>query len=415
MVSNHRNQTIWIIDEYAGSPYHGMEFRHYYLAKQLIKLGYSVTIISASYSHLYYSLPKTRKTIEYQNIDGISYCWIKVINYGSSISKKRAIKWIQFSAKLLLLLIRKTKKPDFIILSPMATFVVLPSYFLARHKKAKFIFEVKDIWPLSIIELGGYSRHNPFILLMRMLEIFALRHADAIISNLPNYQQYLDDNGIQKKNHYIPNGIEIDEKQSRAQLPPEIKAKIPQDKFVVGYAGTIGLANGIQYLVDAARLLEKHKDIEFIIIGDGKDKEKVKQKSMGLMNLNFLPAMKKTYILPLLSCFSVCYIGLIGGDGLFKYGISPNKLFDYMLAGKPIIQNVRTQNSIVERSQCGICVATHDPQKIADAILELYHMSATQREKMGENGKNYVLKYHTYNALAHQLKEVLDGLESTAF
>ncbi len=414
MVSNHKNRSIWIINEYAGSPYHGMEFRHYYLAKQLIKLGYSVTIISASYSHLYYSLPKVRKTIEYQNIDGIRYCWIKVMNYGSSSNRKRAIKWIQFSAKLLLLLVRKANKPDFIILSPMATFVVLPSYFLARHEKAKFIFEVKDIWPLSVTELGGYSKHNPFILLMRMSEVFALRHADAVISNLPNYQQYLDDNGIQKKCYYIPNGIDIEEKQNRGELPPEIMAKIPRGKFIVGYAGTIGLANGIQYLVDAARILEKYKDIEFIIVGDGKDKEMIKFQAKDLDNLEFFPAVQKKQIQSLISNFDLCYIGWKKRQ-IYHYGISANKIFDYMYAGKPILQSIDSKFNIVEQAHCGICVESENPKAIANGILELYKMPKDELKKIGQNGKEYVIRYHSYDVLAKQFKEVLDGLESTAF
>ncbi len=406
------NKCIWIINEYAGSPYHGMEFRHYYLGKQLISLGYKVIIISGSYSHLFRKFPECNKIINYENIDGIDYFWIKVINYGVSTNKKRVLKWLQFSLQLIFLNFKKIQKPDYILLSPMATFSVIPSYLLAKQKKAKYIIEIKDIWPLSITELGGYSMKNPFVMMLRLFELFGLRYSNVIISNLPNYGQYLEENGIGRGFHYIPNGIDLDEKNNKEDISEEIKRVIPKGKFIVGYAGTIGLANGLENLIEVAELLKYDQKIYFVIVGEGKNKKELISKANSLNNILFLPAIPKKQIQSLLSYFDICFIGW-RNKNIYKYGVAANKIFDYMYAEKPILQAIDSKFNIIDQAICGICVESENPRKIADAILELYTMPDEKRNKLGKNGKEYVLKYHTYDVLAKQLKEVLDGLESS--
>ncbi|PSM52612.1 hypothetical protein [Campylobacter blaseri] len=133
---------IWIINEYAGSQYHGMEFRHYYLAKEFLN-EHSVTIISSSYSHLLEKLPT--KNIEF--IDGVEYLWLKMPKYGNAHSKKRVLKWFLFAFKCFFLPL-KLSKPDIIIVSPIAPFSILPSWLISKFYKSKLIYEIRDIWHL---------------------------------------------------------------------------------------------------------------------------------------------------------------------------------------------------------------------------------------------------------------------------
>lgn len=406
-------KTIWIINEYAGSPHNGMEFRHYYLAKHLAKLSYNVIIISASFSHLFIKLPKCNNIISREKIDGVQYFWIKVINYRNSTNKKRVLKWIQFSLKLFLLNLVDIPNPDYILLSPMATFPVVPSYLLSKLKKAKFLIEIKDIWPLSVVELGNYSENNPLVSILRSFELFGIKHANSIISNLPNYGQYLSENGINKEFHYIPNGISLDDTMLNENLSEDIKEMIPQSKFIVAYAGTIGLANGLEYLIEAAKFLQ-WSNIIIIIIGEGANKKELIKQAGSLNNVLFLPVIPKRQIQSALMNFDVCYIGW-RKKKIYQYGISANKIFDYMYAGRPILQSIDSKFNIVEQAHCGICVESENSKAIANGILELYEMPKNELERLGQNGKEYVLKYHTYEVLAKQFKEVLDGLESTAF
>ncbi|MEW6773425.1 MAG: glycosyltransferase family 4 protein [Bacteroidota bacterium] len=406
-MSNRKN--IWIINEYAGSPYNGMEFRHYYLSKELIKLGYNVTIISASYSHLFKNLPVANEKFNFENIDGINYVWIKVPQYSSSHSKKRVLKWFIYALSLFFLPIKKLTKPDFIIVSPMQTMPILPALKWAKKLKSKVIFEVKDIWPLSIQELGSYSSSHPFIKLLKYFEKMSIEKSDAIVSVLPNYGEYLKEEGYNKPFYYIPNGVLLEEMQNAEPLDEKIEQQIPKDKFIVGYAGTIGIANALEYFIQAAELLKNNKDIVFVIVGEGSEKLKLIQQSSQLSNVIFLPAIPKKQIQSLLQKFDACYIGLQSKE-LFKYGVSPNKLFDYMYAAKPIIFSINSPNSPVEQSNSGIVTSPNNQQEIANAILKIYSLSKEERTQMGNNGKNFVCENHTFDKLTQKYHSLLQSL-----
>ncbi len=399
-------KNIWIINEYAGSPYHGMEFRHYYLSKELIKQGYDITIISASYSHLFKSIPSTKGEYTLEKIDGINYLWIKVPKYKFSASKKRVLKWFIYTFKLFRLPFNLLQNPDYIIVSPMETMPVYPAYRLAKKFNAKLIFEVKDIWPLSIVELGNFSSNNFFIKFLKYFEKFAIKNSDLIISVLPNYGEYLKDNGFDKDFAYIPNGIDLDEMNKIESLDENILMEIPKDKFIVAYTGTIGIANALEYLVEAGKLLKDYNNILILIVGEGGEKENLKNLAKDCGNIKFLPSIPKRQVQSLLKLVDVCYIGLRNRT-IFKYGVSPNKIFDYMFAEKPIIHSINTKNDIISKANCGITVESENPKAIADAILKLYKMIPGERKILGENGKRYVLKYHTFEKLAEKFEEIL--------
>ena len=402
------SKTIWIINDYAGSPYHGMEFRNYYFAKEWIKKGYEVYIITASYMHLFKNLPKIEGNYTFEKIDGINYIWVKVPKYGESTNKKRVLKWFVFSSKLFFLPFNKMKKPDVIIASPMAPFLVLPAFKIAKKFNAKFIYEVKDIWPLSIIELGNISPNNPLIKMMSWCEKFAIKKADFIVSSLQNYGEHLKrDLKINKDFIWINNGVDLEEMKKNEPLPEEIENKIPKNKFIIGYTGTVGIANALDSFLEVANIL-KDKDIAFVIVGNGKEKDNLVKKYGKLKNIIFIEPIKKHQVQSMLSLFDACYIGL-QKENLFKYGVSPNKLFDYMFSGKPIIYAIDSgENNIVNLAKCGINVEAQNPKSIAKGILELYNMPKEKRKILGENGKKYVLEHFTYEKLAKKYEELFD-------
>jgi len=396
---------IWVIDEYAGSPYHGMEYRHYYLARHLLKYNVTTTIISASYSHLFKNLPKSSGLFTFENIDGIQYVWVKVPHYKTSQSKKRILKWFIYTLRLFFLPVKKLQKPDYIILSPMQTMPILPALFLKKRMKCPLSFEIKDIWPLSIIELGGYSPKHPFILWLSWLEKLSLQKCDPIISVLPSYQEYLNQRGIKKTFVYIPNGVEININQT-TELPPTLLEKIPHGKFLITYTGTLGLANAIESFILAAENFRNHPNIYFLLVGDGAEKQALEKLANQNPNVIFTGAVEKKYIYPILQLSSVAFIGL-KKKNLFYYGVSPNKLFDYMLAKKPIIIAINTNISLIDEAQCGITVPAEDSVAIAQAINKLFQMEPSELKKMGENGYQFVLKHHNYDSLALKLIQTL--------
>ncbi len=403
-------KTIWFINDYAGSRYHGMEFRNYYFAKELVNRGHKVIIITASYMHLFKKLPKVEGSYSFEEIDGITYLWLKVPKYGRSTDPKRILKWFVFTKKLYNLPLNKMHKPDVIVASPMAPFLVFPSYKLAKRFKAKFFYEVKDIWPLSLQELGGFSDWNPLIAAMKYSEKFAIKRADKIISSLQNYGEHLKNNlNIDKEFKWICNGIDEEEMQNIEPLYSEIEEKIPKDKFIIGYTGTIGIANSLDTFCKAAKLLNNNKNIAFVLVGDGKEKKKLVKIYGELDNIYFIDAIPKQQVQSMLKLFDVCYIGL-KKENLFKYGVSPNKLFDYMYSAKPILYSIESgKNSIIELAKCGITINAEESRAVADAVLELFDMPLNDRYKMGENGRRYVLEHFTYKNLAKEFEKLLEG------
>ena len=397
-----RYQNIWIINEYAGTPYHGMEFRHYYLGKELVKLNNRVTIISSSYSHLFKNLPKTKK----ENIDGVDYLWLKTFNYGNSHNRKRVLKWFLFSFKIFFLPFT-LKKPDVIIVSPMAPFPILPAWILSKIYGAKLIYEVKDIWPLSLIELGGFSPTHPFIKFMGWFERFALKKSDIIVSNLQNYGEHIkNDIGLDRDFEWISNGVDLDELKDIKPLHKSIIDKIPKDKFIVGYTGTIGVANALDSLLESAKELKEYSDIVFILVGNGQEKSRLVDKYGKSSNILFIDAIDKKEVQSMLNLFDVCYIGW-NKETLYKYGVSPNKLFDYMYSAKPILNSFSGNGDVVTLSKSGIKVEAKDIEAIKDAILKLYNISTNEREILGKNGKDYVLNNFTYKELAKRFNSLI--------
>jgi len=398
---NHKN--IWIINEYAGSPYHGMEFRHYYLGKELVKLGNKVTVISSSYSHLFKNLPKEKR----ENIDGVDYLWLKTFDYGKSHDKRRVLKWFLFMFKVFFLPF-SLQKPDVIIVSPMAPFPILPAWILSKIYGAKLIYEVKDIWPLSLIELGGFAPTHPFIRFMAWFEKFALKKSDVIVSNLQNYGEHMkNDVGIQREFEWISNGVDLDEIAQKEPLSQEVKNKIPKDKFIVGYTGTIGVANALDSFCEAAKILQDNKDILFVIVGDGQEKENLLLEYGKLDNLLFIESIPKKQVQSMLELFDACYIGL-KREKLFKYGVSPNKLYDYMYSAKPVLYAIDSGvNNIVKTAECGVSVEAENPKAIANGVEKLYKMD-NKREKLGKNAKAYILENFTYDKLAQKYQELME-------
>lgn len=393
---------IWIINEYAGSPSYGMTFRHYYLAKEFLKKAHKVTIISASFSHLLKTYPQMNGNVyQCENVDGVDFLWIKVMRYCNSFNKKRALKWLEFTCKLFFIDKKLKEKPDVIICSTTELFAIVPAYILSKKYQAKLVFEVRDIWPLTLVEIGGFSEKNLFIRIMSWLEKFSLQKSDVLVSNLSNYKEHIQNLGINKKAYWISNGIDLDEMENSEPLPTYIEQKIPKGKFIVGYTGKLGVSNALIYLLEAAKFLKENENIVFVIVGDGEEKACLQKFAEDLPNVLFLESIPKTQVQSMLNFFDVCYIGL-QKKKLFKFGISPNKIYDYMYSAKPIVHSIETNDSIVEQSHCGLCVEAENAKAIAKAIQTLYELPQESRNQLGENGKTYVMKHFTYDTLAQK-------------
>jgi glycosyltransferase involved in cell wall biosynthesis len=402
-----KGKTIWIINQYAGSPLHGMEFRHYYLAKEFVKMGNTVFIISGSYSHLFKEQPKINGDFTFEKINGINYCWVKLPQYEKSISLARFKNMLKFMSMLKKLPLDKFEKPDSILVSSPSLFPIVRAKKWANKFHAKLIFEIRDIWPLTLQELGGISKWHPLIVFMKRYEKFAYKNADKIISVLPGAKNHVESFGnYSPKFDCVPNGIDLDEVQQPEPLESSVKEKLPANKFIVGYTGSIGVSNALDYFIRAAIQMKEKNNIAFVIFGNGAEKKKLMEMSTGCPNILFFDPVKKEQLQSLLKCFDVCYIGW-KKEKLYRFGISANKLFDYMYSGKPIIHSVEAFNDPVKEAGAGISIEPENVPAISNAVLKIFEMNESERSEMGKNGLTHVLAHHSYKALAEKYMKSL--------
>ncbi|MFY0631050.1 MAG: glycosyltransferase family 4 protein [Flavobacteriaceae bacterium] len=398
-----KKKVIWILNMTAGKPDSGWGERHYYFSKYWIKKGFDVKIISGSYNHLFHNQPIVKKgqkfTLE-ETEDGITFCWVKIPEYdGGSIFKLWSMIRFAFSTRKLSK--ELLGKPDHIIVSSMPIFPILTGNYLKRKLKAKkLFFEIRDLWPLTPMYLKGYSKWHPMVLIMAWVEKFGYKKSDGIVSLLPNANLYIDK--ISKdpsKFHWIPNGIDeallVNEK-----LPEEIINRIPKDKFIIGYTGTMGMANALEYLIESSISLKDNQDIHFVLVGDGYLKKELQEKVKGNNNITFIQKINKNQVQEMLQHFSVCFVGR-NNTPLFDYGVSSNKFFDYMLAKKPVISSSNKIKDPVELSNCGFVVTPESSESIAEAILKLKAMTSDERSYLGLKGYNYVKEYHNFDYLSN--------------
>ncbi len=401
-------KTYWLINQYASTPETGMGGRHYYLAKELAKQGCNIYLIAASYTHLLYQPPRLEGSFKIESVDGFQFIWIKMPKYSDAHDKKRVLNWFIFSWKLLNLPKIIQDKPDAILVSSPSLVSFLGAQRLAKKFKKKLVFEVRDIWPLSLINLGGYSPRHPLIKLMQWIEDKAYQDADVVLSNLPYAVDHMVMRGMDaSKFNWIPNGFDRTEVSRLEPLPETVLMRIPKNKFIIGYTGTLGVANAMDSLLDAAKLLKNQTDIVFIVVGNGKEKARLIKKSSTLSNVIFIDSVKKTKIPALLAEMDVLYVGVKDAK-LYQFGIASNKLFEYLYSAKPIVYAIDSGKYLpVSDAKAGICIPPENPVAIVNAILELKDLSAEARRKMEESGREYALKNHDYAKIAEKLADIL--------
>jgi glycosyltransferase involved in cell wall biosynthesis len=284
---------------------------------------------------------------------------------------------------------------------------------IARKARATLVHEVHDLWPLSPIELGGMSPSHPFIRVCQKAEDDACRDADVVVSMLPKVHEHLASRGLDlRKLHIVPNGIVPEEWDDPAPLPPgpladHLARLRAEGRAVVGYAGSHGVPNALDVLLDAARAMAA-EPMAFVLVGGGLERERLvaRVRDQGLANVAMFPPVPKAQIPSLLQAFDVCFIGW-ARQPLYRFGIAPNKLLDYLMAGRPVLHAVEAGNDPVAEAGCGLTVAPESPPAIADGLRRLLALPAAERAAMGERGRRFVQAHHTYPVLARRFPEAV--------
>lgn len=395
---------IWILNHHALTPDMSGGTRHYDFAKELVSRGHKVTIIASSFHYSKYKEMKEYKSTNYllENIDGIDFIWFKTPPYkGNGIS--RVLNMLSYSYKACSIIPKlNLEKPDIILGSSVHLFAVFSAYKLSKKYKTPFIMEVRDLWPKTLIDMG-ISKWHPFILLLGWLEKYLYKKADKIITLLPKAHTYIEKLGIDRsKIVWISNGTSM----KSTNLESDILNK---KLFNILYTGTHGVANDLSILIEVAKKLKDNNLFHFTLLGDGPEKSslEIKAKQYKLNNITFLSSVPKTEVSSYLNSADLLYVGLKDLP-LYRYGMSMNKVFDYMNSKKPILFVSSIKDNVVDVAGCGKVVKNYSVEDVSDSIIKFSKMPSQKLDEYGLNGYNYLQQNFSIFILVDKLEDMMN-------
>lgn len=384
---------ILIVSQYAGSEKHGMVFRNYSLAKEWVKQGCKVTVLASSFSPTRISQPNTRGRMTEENIEGINYKWFWGPKLKNSSTINRIIMMFVFLIQVHFFHFEKNKF-DVVIASSPHPFLIYPAFKFSQKMGAKLIFDIRDLWPLTLIEVGKISPKHPFIALMQKAEDFACCVCDLVIAVPRNCKTYLVARGLEEKRFlHIGNGAWKVEQEE--PLPGEIKKHMlnlkQQGNRILGYTGALGIVNAMDIVIDS--MMNTPDNLHLCIVGEGPLKQELEHQAIAqklIHRIHFYGHLDKNMICSFLQSCDIVYAGT-QKKKLYELGVSLTKMNDYMLAKKPIVYSVGDRGNPVEASGNGISCEPENAQEIAAALCKLTNMSYEELKLLGDAGYNWCL------------------------
>ncbi|WP_345793245.1 glycosyltransferase family 4 protein [Thauera sp. JM12B12] len=372
-------------------------------------------VITAGFHHLMDSPGALRGS---HDIEGVPYEFLPTPAYQGN----RAGRILNMASLAALLpfhadrLARRYGRPSMVVASSPHPYVFATSHRVARRLGARSVFEVRDLWPLSLTELAGVRPSHPLVLVTERLERYAYTHADAVVSLLPETLSHMAERGLAPERwHYIPNGVDTHAPRVGGSSGEALTRALrwrADGRLVVVYAGALGAPNHVESLIEAIDLLHQRGEqrVVAIVVGRGERSSAIAASvvSKGLSDrVAIFDQIPKREIPTLLEACQVGYISL-RPEPLFRFGVSPNKLFDYMLARLPVLFAIDAGNNPVAECDAGFSVSPGDIPGISEALASFSEMPITERVAMGDRGYEYVIARHSYDALAARYLELLD-------
>ncbi|MGY2373453.1 glycosyltransferase family 4 protein [Pseudomonas sp. SDO524_S393] len=402
------NKTIWYVTKYfspktATSP----GGRGWFLVDEMKRAGHPVVVITSDSNNLV-DVPVLHKRVTVVDADGVKIVWLRTMKYSVAKSLRRIVSWFHFEWNLFRLNKANLERPDVIIVSSLSLLTIINGLLLRSRYKCRLVFEVRDIWPLTIVEEGGFSNRNIFVQGLAWLERIAYRKSDAIVGTMPNLREHVRaETGLDRPVFCVPMGVAEDHLIEAPALAPEyVERYLSSEKFKVVHAGTIGITNALDVFFEAAQTMCDDVDVEFVIVGDGALKESYQNLYGHLPNLVFAEKVSRNQVQSVLVKGSVLYFS-VHDSKVWDYGQSLNKVIDYMLAAKPIIASYNGYPSMIDESGCGVFVPAADVDALVAAVRDMKSKSVEERSAMGERGRQWLLENRRYSKLAQDYLSIL--------
>lgn len=405
---------LWIINQYSNIPEFAGHTRQYELSVGLSKRNWEVEVFSSDFnlSQRKYKKLKRFQLILVEKIKNVTWNWIKVLPYKKN-NYLRYLNLISFCLNLLLILNLKTlsgkllkKMPNIILASSPQLPAAFFTFLFAKFFRIKFVLEVRDLWPQVLIDSN--EKNNLFIIkVLIFMEKILYKYSELIIVLTNGAKRYIKNKGG-KNIICLPNGPDINEFKFK-DLPFEKNRFNDKRKFLILYAGAHGKVNGLMNVLKAASLIKKYP-IEFHFVGDGTEKEKLISASRKMNNIKFFDPVPKYKMPKLIAKYDAILLSL-EKISLFKYGVSPNKLYDAYAIGRPVISTVAGEvNREIDKFNLGITSNPNDPLNLANAITSLFKKTRKEREDMGKNARRCAEKYYSRDLIIRKLNRSLSQI-----
>ena len=406
------NKCIWYLSKYAVTPLEGdPASRPFGLMREFARMGLLPVIVTASSQNDKEAIRHFRRSRIFTQ-EGVTVVVLNTLKYASSKSFRRILSWVHFEAAVALMPRKNLPRPDVIIVSSLSLFTIFNGIRLRRIYGSRLIFEIRDIWPLTLTEEGGFSSRHPAIRILAAIERHGYKRADAIVGTMPNLGEHVAQvMGREMKTFCIPMGVDIEwygETETSNPLFKQLK-----EEFVVGYAGSLGTSNAMNVLFQCAELLRTNAQIHFRILGDGQLRSEYITKYGDLPNITFLDPVPKHFVRSFLEECDVLFFA-VHNSKVWDYGLSLNKLIDYMASGKPIVASYSGFQTMINEAESGSFVSAEDPGALLDEIIKFQRMPKSERVTVGERGKSWLFHYRSYRRLALQYFDILFPIKDYA-
>jgi glycosyltransferase involved in cell wall biosynthesis len=377
------------------------------IMRELVRMGYDCVVITSD-SNALADVPQFSGRSECEQIEGVEFCWVRTLKYRTAKSFLRIIGWLDFEWQLLRLSKHKFRTPDAVIVSSLSLLTVLNGLVLRARYRCRLIFEVRDIWPLTLTEEGGFHSYNPFVLLLGFVEKLGYRYADEVVGTMPNLGEHVASVGRKPRTvHCVPMGFDP-ETETFADAAPDgrLLELLPAGKFIVAHVGAMGITNALDTFFACVVAMKGNTDVHFLAVGDGDLRAVYEERYGNLPNLTMVPKVSKAEVPAVLAACDLLYLSVFASK-IWRYGQSLNKLVDYMLAGKPVVASYSGFRSMIDEAGCGTFVAAGDEVALRQEILRYAEMPLAERMACGRRGRAWILENRSYQKLASQYLSII--------
>ena len=411
--TNDRQCRIWIFNHYASPPDRSTGTRHHSFAREIVRRGGDVAVFAAGFGHVSGREERLtgRKLVRDQIVDGVRFVWLRTFPYRGNTWRRM----VNMASYALIVVVAQARRPapSVVLGSTVHPFAALAAWAVARTRGARFVYEVRDLWPQTLIDIGAMRPRSPGARFLYAVEAFLVRRAETVITVLPGMSEYLAERGLPTAHlRYLPNGVDLElgglmARHSSADPATEIDPlyavledldrRRQRGAVIFAWVGSHGLVNRLDIVLRAFHLASTQtaSPIGLLFVGDGPEKPALQRLAveLGLADVTFLDPVRKDRVAELLAHVDVGVAHYTRTD-VYRYGVSFNKIFDYMAARLPIAFACETFADPVAAAGAGLTIRPDDPGALAEAFCALAAAPDSERQRMGEAGRRYVEREH---------------------